>query len=101
MPVFLLVCAAVSLLLLGCRIEEKQKQAADLVESAAEDIAGGIEAAKHLQEKVGATAVDVQKRVEQLQKGAAKVTGAVGTLKDGVQEVGGALNVSGEKKKAE
>ena len=106
----LLVCATVSLLLLGCSdIRARQERAADFVESAAGQIKGGIEKAKDVKDqltvafsgstkKLKATASDLENRAKRLEDGAGKVADAVEagqqavkTGKEGIDEVKGAL----------
>jgi TolA-binding protein len=74
MPYFILACAVVSLLLLGCSsVEEGQTQAKNMLNTAADGIVQGIETVKTVGEKVEATVLDVQERAEQVRGGIEKM----------------------------
>ena len=103
MPYFLLVCAVVSLMLLGCSsTEERKDKAQGILDQAAESIVEGVEKAKSLKDtiaetasgasqKIQATAVDVEERANKIQNGVKKVTDATKELKEGAEEVKSAL----------
>lgn len=90
MPSILLACAAVSLLLLGCKdVERHQERAADAVESAAENIRTGMQKAREVK-------AQAENRAKQLEEGYQDVKSALEKGKEGVEDIRGALSVSHE-----
>ncbi len=104
MPYFILACAVVSLLLLGCSsVEERQERAENILDAATENFVQGLETGKRVKQEVTegisdaaehieASALEVQEKTEKLQNGVGKVRDAASDFKEGVTEVRGALH---------
>ncbi len=111
MPYLILAVAAASLLLLGCSfggtLEERQERANRILNQTKEGVVQGVEDAKRLKSGIsdtlsGATHAiketteELKERADNLQQGIEKVADAVQGAQEGVEEVKGALNVSGD-----
>lgn len=104
----LLICAAVSVLLIGCSsFQDRQERAQRILEQTTDGIAEGIEKATELKDqvvdslsgttqKIQATATELKQRAQDLQDGVDQIVDAVQNGQEGIQNLRGALNVSGE-----
>ena len=90
MPYFLLVCAVVSLMLLGCSsVDERQERAQGVLDRATEGIVclkdTIAETASGAVQKIQATAVDVEERADKLQNGVGKVRTGTEQVKEALR----------------
>ena len=90
MPYFLLVCAVVSLMLLGCSsVDERQERAQGVLDRATEGIVSLkdtiAETASGAVQKIQATAVDVEERADKLQNGVEKLQEGTAEVKEAIR----------------
>lgn len=101
MPYFILAIALASILLVGCAfggtVEERQKRAQDILDTATANVTMGLEEAKRVTGEIGdgltdaskkleKTATTLEKKAEEIQEGVQKITTAVDKANEAAKE---------------
>ncbi len=97
MPYFILAIALASILLVGCSfggtVEERQKRAQDILDTATANVTMGLEEAKRVTGEIGDGLTDASKKLEET---ATKIEETAGALQEGVQKITTAVDMAKE-----